>query len=210
MIDILTAILLGLGVIIHPCTIAPNIAAMTFISQREKRSGFSLAMFVVGHTLAYVALGVLLVVLAQKTDVLTSIWKDNNWLHYVLVAVFVVAGLWLIFSSFREHHHHELRHSVLTTPLGAFFSGVAVACLFCPEAAFVFFGMMLPMAISSSAGIAVPVAFSVGTMLPLIVLAFLLVSGKQQLLSRFTVSRPALNRALGIIFLIAAIAMVLF
>jgi len=210
MFDILTVFLIGLGVIIHPCTIAPNIAALTFLSQAKKHAQWAMVLFVVGHTFAYILLSGILVVLAQKTTLLASIQKNEIWGHYILVALFLVAGIWFIWSSFRSHHHHKLAHNVLTTPLGAFISGIGIAYLFCPEAAFVFFGMVIPTAITSQVGFAVSIAFAIGTALPLFALCWALATGKQQFMSKLNIPRRLINRTLGVVFLLAAIIILVF
>lgn len=207
MIDILTAFLLGLGVIIHPCTAAPNIAAMTFIGDRGKKTALALAMYVVGHTLAYVMLGSVLVMLASGTHVQRFLSENSRWGHNFLILLFLIAGVWLIGSSFRNHHHEQQQHNVLTTPCGAFFSGMGVAFLFCPEAAFAFFGVLIPMALASEWGLLSIVVFSFATCIPLMMLAWILKTGKHQMLTRFNLSRTLLNRIIGVMFIIAAVVM---
>ena len=207
MIDLISAFLLGLGIIIHPCAVAPNIAAMTFIGNRSRRVVLALTMYVVGHALAYLFLGGALVVLTQQSGILATLQEYTSLGHSLLAAVFLLGGVWLIASSFHQHDHHNEPRNVLTTPWGALLSGTGIAFLFCPEAAIVFFGVLVPMAVASESGFLTIVAFAVGSCLPLGVFVWIMKTGKQQMLARFHVSRTLLNRILGVLFIAAAVVM---
>lgn len=48
---------MGLAVIIHPCTIAPNIAAMSYLGGKGQGKDV-MWMYIIGHTLLYALLGI--------------------------------------------------------------------------------------------------------------------------------------------------------
>src|SRR3712207_3251142 len=148
MIDIISTLALGLAVIIHPCTAAPNIATMTYIySKSEKRSAV-LWLYVLGHTTLYLALGIVISFLLRRGIIALGEQTPMEWMQPILVSVFVISGILLIYSSLRAHHHHITSTSRLFTSIpGAFLSGVLLAAAFCPEAAVAFFGVMIPLSV---------------------------------------------------------------
>ena len=58
--------------------------------------------------------------------------------------------------------------------LGSFLLGVVFALAFCPYSGALFFAMLIPMTLSASAGLSLPVVFSIGTGLPVIFLEFVI------------------------------------
>jgi threonine/homoserine/homoserine lactone efflux protein len=56
----------------------------------------------------------------------------------------------------------------------AFLIGVLFALAFCPYAAVLYFGGLLPMTVASASGLLLPPVFAVATGLPVIVIAWLL------------------------------------
>ena len=60
--------------------------------------------------------------------------------------------------------------------LGSFLLGIIFALAFCPYSGALFFAMLVPMTLSASAGLGLPILFSVGTGLPVIFFAFIICS----------------------------------
>ena len=58
--------------------------------------------------------------------------------------------------------------------LGSFLIGVVFALAFCPYSGALYFGMLIPMTISSADGLYLPVIFAFGTGLPVILFTYLL------------------------------------
>ena len=63
--------------------------------------------------------------------------------------------------------------------LGAFLLGALFALAFCPYSGALFFGMLVPITLKS--GLAMPVAFSLGTGLPVILFAFVIAFSMEKL-----------------------------
>jgi cytochrome c-type biogenesis protein len=57
---------------------------------------------------------------------------------------------------------------------GAFLLGMLFALAFCPYSGMLYFGMLIPITISSASGLYLPVIFAIATGLPVIVMAWLL------------------------------------
>ena len=58
---------------------------------------------------------------------------------------------------------------------GSFMLGAILALAFCPFSAVLFFGMLIPLAISAGDGIVLPSVFAIATGLPVIIFSFILV-----------------------------------
>jgi cytochrome c biogenesis protein CcdA len=58
--------------------------------------------------------------------------------------------------------------------LGSFLIGLIFALAFCPYSGALFFGMLIPMTLSSADGLYLPVVFAIGTGLPVILFTYLL------------------------------------
>ena len=209
MIDILSALFLGLATIIHPCTVAPNVAAMTYIYGKSNSRRTVLWMFILGHTLLYVVLGTVLVLLVKRGIIIVSRQTEMQWAVPLLAGIFFLAGLLLIYSSLSAHHHHAVpRVRLLSGTWGAFFSGVLLALAFCPEAAVAFFGVLVPMSAAAPSGLLLPAVFATATAVPLAAVAALFSRGKNFNLSYLGATRW-FNLVLGLLFLMTS-AIVLF
>lgn len=206
MIDIITIFLLGLAVIVHPCTVAPNIAAMSYLHGKSKGRDV-VWMYIIGHTLLYAVLGTGITALLKLgiiSNGLGTIFQE--WGQPVLITVFLIAGILLIASFFSKHEHNHAVNQFTVGRKSAFISGVFVAVAFCPEAALGFFGVMIPMSLTSQLGLSLPVVFAVATALPLIALEWLLQRGLAGRLAQIKTMTRWFNLVIGIMFLLAVLA----
>ena len=91
---------------------------------------------------------------------------------------------------------------------GAFSLGVVFSFTFCPTLFWLFFGLMIPLALISNGGWTFPGVFAVGTALPLISFAALASSGSQmseKLKERLKGSLSLVSRISGAIFILVGI-----
>ena len=61
--------------------------------------------------------------------------------------------------------------------IGGFLLGVVFALAFCPYSAVLFFGVLVPLALRSTGGVALPAVYAIGTGLPVLVFGVLLSVG---------------------------------
>ncbi len=210
MTDIISIFLLGLVIIIHPCTAAPNIAAMTYLQGKSQGKKAVLWMYVLGHTLLYILLGTAAAWLVRTGIVTISHQTESAWATPLLAGVFTLGGIYLVFTSLFTHHHHAVSgRSMLPGLWGAFLSGIVIALAFCPEAAVSFFGVLVPLSAASPAGLALPTVFATGTALPLAAAAVLIQRGTKLNLG-YLGNMRWFNLALGILFLCTAAVIILF
>ena len=64
---------------------------------------------------------------------------------------------------------------------GAFFLGVIFAFAFCPYSGALFFAMLIPLALSTEAGMGLPVLYAIGTGLPVILFSLVIAYSLERL-----------------------------
>ncbi len=176
---ILTAFVLGLMTAISPCPLATNISAIGFISRDiadRRRVFISGIIYTLGRGFSYTALGALLFFGMSKVQV-TDIFQ--GWGEKLLGPVMILMGLFMLDliriklpggKGFSERFGERSKKNYF----GTFMLGVVFALAFCPYSGFLYFGMLIPLSISSVGGLFLPLVFAIATGLPVIIFAWLL------------------------------------
>ncbi|WP_299525510.1 aromatic aminobenezylarsenical efflux permease ArsG family transporter [uncultured Lutibacter sp.] len=179
-IPILSALVLGLMTSISPCPLATNITATAFISKNitnKKLVFLSGVVYSLGRAFSYTAIGLILFFGASKFHV-GRFFQQNG--EKFLGPLLIIVGLIMLNvirlnflgkSSFTEKLTEKLKGKGL---LGSFLIGVIFALAFCPYSGALYFGMLIPMTISSVDGLYLPIVFAFGTGLPVILFTYLL------------------------------------
>ncbi len=205
MTEIISILLLGFAVIIHPCTAAPNLAAMSAIWAKNGGRTLPLWMYIIGHALGYLLPATILTVLLKQGIINLGEHIDMHWTEPLLASILAIGGITLLYSALHSHHHqHALPTKVLASTPGAFLCGAIIALLFCPEAAFSYFGVLIPMATTHSAGLLLPAFFALATAIPMIILLVLMKQGSTFPERYLHTSSRRFNIFLGVIFLLSA------
>ncbi len=179
-LPILSAFLLGLMTAISPCPLATNITATAYISKNisSKRKVFlSGVLYSLGRAFSYTSLGLILYFGASKFHVARFF---NQYGEKFLGPLLIILGLIMLniitfkfFSkiNFQDKFTEAFKDKGL---LGSFLIGLIFALAFCPYSGALFFGMLIPMTLSSADGLYLPVVFAIGTGLPVILFTYLL------------------------------------
>lgn len=216
---LLTAFILGILVVMHPCPLAANIAAIGLIlRQKAKRNNSQLSYYVLGRTLAYSLLGILLVFLIRIGAKVLHIGDQLSiWGERLLAPLLIVIGLYLLYNDLLHHHDHvpstKDHQQRFCGAWGSLWLGVLFALAFCPESGIVYFGMIIPMAVQSSVAYLIPVAFAIGAALPVLFLSYLFAYGIQKM-ERFErgmhLIQLWLTRFVAVLFIVAGIFCLFF
>ena len=180
MMQLFTALLLGLLTILDPCTLMTSITAIGYIDKEinNKRKVLTNGlMFVLGKLATYVLLSIPFLMGAQTEGIRYVL---GHWGEPILAGFMLVCGVVLLFSG---HHHHEHDHGVSkflqnadsnASWLWSFILGIFFAIAFCPHR-LVYFLMMIDITLTlpSSWNWMMPVVFSLGTGLPIMLIAWL-------------------------------------
>jgi len=88
--------------------------------------------------------------------------------------------------------------------VGGFLLGVLFALAFCPYSAVLYFGVLMPVALKSTGGVALPAVFAIGTGLPVLILGTLLsfgVAGVSSWLNAITRVERIIRILVSIVFI---------
>lgn len=214
----LSAFILGLMTAISPCPLATNITATAFISKNisSKRKVFlSGLLYSLGRGFSYSVIGLILYFGASKFHV--ARFFNQNGEKY-LGPLLIIIGLIMLNIiklnflgklNFQEKLSENFKDKGL---LGSFLIGVVFALAFCPYSGALFFGMLIPMTITSADGLYLPIIFAFGTGLPVILFTYLLAftAGKIGVFyNRITKIETVMRTVVGVVFILTGLYYVL-
>lgn len=179
-IPILTAFLLGLMTALSPCPLATNITATAYLSKditEKKRVLLNGIFYTVGRVFSYTTLGLIFYFGASKFQVAKLLQNVGGL--YLGIGLVVIGILMLDFIKINIPGLNKLNQKISQknmkkSYLNAFFLGVLFALAFCPYSGVLYFGVLIPMTISSASGLLLPPIFAIATGLPVIIIAYLL------------------------------------
>jgi cytochrome c-type biogenesis protein len=183
-IPVLSALFLGLITAISPCPMATNIAAIAYVSRRATERRYAVitgALYTLGRMVSYSIIGILIIVAGLEIPGVALFLQDFG--EKILGPLLIVVGLiMLIIDRFSfglgGGKLASLGEKVANRGmLGGFLLGVLFALAFCPYSAVIFFGLLIPLALDSTGGVALPAVFAIGTGLPVLVFSILISAG---------------------------------
>jgi len=184
-IGIGSALWLGILTSISPCPLATNIAAVSFLSKKISHLRFVLwssLAYTIGRMATYAVLGFFIITSLVNVPIAANFLQ--KYMNKILGPILVIVGLFLLgiikinFSGFSLSHKRqsELAESGIA---GSFILGTVFALSFCPIAAALFFGSLIPLALNSRHGIILPFIYGIGTGIPVVVFALGIALGTQ-------------------------------
>lgn len=213
-IPILSAFVLGLMTAISPCPLATNITATAFISKNitnKKKVFLSGIVYFLGRAFSYTAIGMVLYFGASKFHV-ARFFNQNGEKYLgpllVIIGLIMLNVIQLNFlgkSKFQEKLTEKFKDKGL---LGSFLIGVAFALAFCPYSGALYFGMLIPMTISSADGLYLPIVFALGTGLPVILFTYLLAFTASKVgifYNKVTKIEKVMRLVAGVVFIITGL-----
>jgi hypothetical protein len=183
---LIITILLGLAFMLEPCTLLVNISAIGYISNdyKDKRQYLgSILAYMAGRLTALCLLGYLLVILLKSGyEVLLFRNFFDNYGEILLIPLLIILGLALIFADKISwlkimFSAEKIDNRFKNNNLRAMILGFLLSFTFCPTNIIIFFAVLLPLSISASYGIILPLVFSLSTLLVVAVIALLLIFG---------------------------------
>lgn len=177
---LLAAFALGLLTAISPCPLATNITATAYIAKTITSKGkvlLSGMLYTLGRMFSYTALGSIIYFGASKFQV-AKLFQGNGekfigplMIIIGLIMLGVIKFNFISSGNLTEKLSEKFKDKGM---LGSFLLGVVFALAFCPYSGALFFAMLIPMTLSASAGLGLPIVFSIGTGLPVIFFAFVI------------------------------------
>jgi cytochrome c biogenesis protein CcdA len=183
-IPLLSALFLGLIAAISPCPMATNIAAIAYVSRRATERRYAVitgALYTLGRMVSYSIIGILIIVVGLEIPGVASFLQDFG--EKILGPLLIVVGLIMLSI---DRFSFGLGGAKLASlgekvadwgMIGGFLLGALFALAFCPYSAILFFGVLIPLALKSTGGVALPAVFAIGTGLPVLVFGILISAG---------------------------------
>ncbi len=208
-LPILSAFVLGLMTAISPCPLATNITAIGFISkdvEHQKKVFINGLVYTLGRAISYTLIAVIIFVGADQ-------FKVSGWFQQygekIIGPLLIVIGLFMLdiikikfpgmsglTKRFQENGTSNYWEVLLL--------GIIFALAFCPYSGVLYFGMLIPMTISSASGLYLPVIFAIATGIPVIIFAWLLaytVSGVGKLYNSLKIFEIWFRRVISVVFI---------
>ncbi len=183
-LPVFSAFILGLMTAISPCPLATNIAAIGYISkdlQSKRKIFLNGILYTLGRVLSYTLLGIVLILILRQG---TSIFKIQKAVGtygelfigpiLILIGVFMLGVIKINFSLLGGLSSKMEDKANGGKGWGALLMGVVFALAFCPYSGVLYFGGLIPLSVSSTAGYTLPVFFAIATGLPVIIFAWIL------------------------------------
>jgi len=179
-LPVLTAFILGLMTAISPCPLATNITATAYISKNissKKKVLLSGFVYFLGRAFSYTTIGLILYFGASKFHIARFLNQNGEKILGPLLILIGLIMLNVIKLNFlgKVSFHDKLSDKFKDRGmLGSFLLGVIFALAFCPYSGALYFGMLIPITISSANGLYLPIIFAFGTGFPVLLFTYLL------------------------------------
>jgi cytochrome c-type biogenesis protein len=186
LLGIATALWLGLLTSISPCSLATNIAAISYVGRRvgnPRKVLLAGLLYTAGRILAFIALGVLLVSSLLSAPQVSHLLQKymNKALGPVLIIVGMILCELIKFNWSGSTITQGMQKRLETLGIwGALLLGILFSLSFCPISAALFFGSLLPIALRCQSGLLLPAAFGMASGLPVIIFSLLISFGTKK------------------------------
>lgn len=177
-VPFVSALALGLLTAISPCPMATNITAIGFIGKdlgNRNRIFFNGLIYTLGRTLSYTVLALILFYSADQFNI-SSVFQQNG--QKIIGPLLLIIGIFMLgiiklnfpaFNKILERFQNRTKFNYWDV----FLLGIIFALAFCPYSGVLYFGMLIPLTISTS-GLHLPVVFAIATGIPVIIFAWLI------------------------------------
>ena len=194
---------------ISPCPLATNITAIAFISKDidNKRKVFANGLiYTLGRAISYTSLGLLFYFGASQFQISGFF---HNYGERILGPLLVLIGLLMLdiikinFPGLGKLSE-KMEKKSQSGFAGVLLLGAVFALAFCPYSGVLFFGMLIPITITSASGLYLPIIFALATGLPVILFAWLIaytVGGVGNIYNRIKIFEIWFRRAIAFVFI---------
>ncbi|MFN4234222.1 MAG: aromatic aminobenezylarsenical efflux permease ArsG family transporter [Bacteroidia bacterium] len=184
---VLAAFALGLLTAIAPCPLATNVTATAYIAKtitNKKKVLLSGILYTLGRVFSYTLIGAIIFFGASKFQI-AKLFQGNGekYIGFVLIIIGLIMLDFIKLNFIKGGNFTDKLSDKFKTKglLGSFLLGALFALAFCPYSGALYFGMLIPMTLSADASLALPIIFSLGTGLPVILFAFVIAFSMEKL-----------------------------
>jgi cytochrome c-type biogenesis protein len=210
---LITAILLGLMTAISPCPLVTNITAIGFISrdlENRNRVFFNGLFYTLGRAVSYTLIPLIIYFGADQFKFSGFFQLYGEKIIGPLLLLFGILMLDIIRINFPGvgRFSEKLEKRKLWRYIDAVLLGMVFALAFCPYSGVLYFGMLVPLTLSSASGLYLPVVFAIATGIPVIIIAWFLaytVSGIGGVYRKVKIFELWFRRVIAVLFIIVGI-----
>ena len=175
----LSALLLGFMTAISPCPLATNITAVGFISkdiENRNRVFINGLFYTLGRAISYTVLALIIYLGADQ-------FKFSGFFQLygekIIGPLLIIIGLFMLdILKIKFPGLTGITSRLETKTNWGYFDaillGMIFAMAFCPYSGVLYFGMLVPMTVSSASGLYLPFVFALATGIPVMIFAWIL------------------------------------
>ncbi len=209
----LSAFLLGLMTAISPCPLATNITAVGFISKDIKdrnRVFINGVLYTFGRAISYTAIALVIYLGADQFKFSGFFQKYGEKILGPLLIIIGLLMLDVIKIKFPGLSGLTSKMEAKTKwgYMDAILLGMVFALAFCPYSGVLYFGMLIPMTVTSVSGLYLPLIFALATGIPVIIFAWILaytISGIGNAYNKVRSFEIWFRRIIAILFILVGI-----
>jgi cytochrome c-type biogenesis protein len=182
-IALMAVLFFGFAGSIAPCQMSANLGSIAYFGNRFMQSrlkAFEFAFYLIGKMTVFSILGLLFWWFGREisTDAIPLYVYARKLVGplIILIGLFFLGWVKLPGSfGFRASNYINQFAERIGGIKGAFLMGAAFSLAFCPTMVWLFFGLVMPITISSGYGFVLPSVFAVGTAMPLLLFVGLMI-----------------------------------
>lgn len=208
-IPILSAFILGLMTSISPCPLATNITAVGYISKdfnNRKRVFLSGVIYTIGRAMTYTTIGLIIFFGASQFAISGFI---QQWGEKILGPILIVSGLFMIGLIKLNINgigklNDKIKQSNKNRHMDVLLMGIVFALAFCPYSGVLYFGMLMPMTITSASGLYLPIIFAIASGIPVLIFTLIIaysVSSVSKYFNRVKTFEYLFRRVVAVVFI---------
>jgi cytochrome c-type biogenesis protein len=209
----ITAMILGFMTAISPCPLATNITAIGFISkdlENRNRVFFNGLFYTLGRAVTYTLIPLIIYIGADQFKLSGFFQRYGEKIIgplLLLIGIFMLDIIRINFPGLGNlSEKMEKRKS--WRYIDALLLGIVFALAFCPYSGVLYFGMLVPLTISGTSELYLPVIFAIATGIPVIIIAWVLaytVSGIGGVYNKMKIFELWFRRVIAVVFIIVGI-----
>src|SRR6056297_2283838 len=208
-LPLLSAFILGLMTAISPCPLATNISAIGFIGkdiENRNKVFYNGLIYTLGRAITYTGLAAIIFLGADQLAL--SGWFQQYG-EKILGPLLILIGLFML-VIFRinfpgvSRYMQRYQEKGVSSFWEVLFIGILFALAFCPYSGVLYFGMLIPMTLSSGSGLVLPVIFAIATGILVIIFAWLLaytIAGVGKFYNGLKVFEKWFRRVVAVLFI---------
>lgn len=209
----LTALLLGLMTAISPCPLATNITAIGFISrdiESRKRVFINGLLYTLGRAITYTVIAFIIFIGADQLKFGGFFQRYGEKIVgplLILIGIFMLDLIKINFPGFNKLKS-GMQDKKKWGYLDAILLGLVFALAFCPYSGVLYFGMLIPLTVTSASGLYLPIVFAIATGIPVIIFAWILaytISGLAGFYNKIKIFEFWFRRIIAVVFILVGI-----